>query len=131
MKRLAPIAIPRVPEMLLNPESEVYFRETRRERFEGVELVDLAKSEAAGEKAWEGAEGGLKLLGEIMGEHNAEGPFVMGKEASYADLVLGGLWAFLAKLDKGGDLFGRVMRFDGRFGRHWEACGPYFERDDY
>jgi glutathione S-transferase len=129
-KALAPIAIPRVPEMLLNPESEEYFRRTRRGRFDGIELVDLARSERAGEAAWEGAEGGLKDLVAILGE-NGGGPFVLGEEASYADFVLAGFWAFMKKLDKEGDLFGRVMGVDGAFGRHWEACQPWLERDDY
>jgi glutathione S-transferase len=129
-KALTPIAIPRVPEMLLNPESDEYFRRTRKERF-GVELVDLAKGEEAGEKAWEGAEGGLKELGKILGENGGDGPFVLGGEASYADFVLAGFWAFLKKLDQGGDLFGRIMGVDEAFGRHWEACQPFLERDDY
>jgi len=129
-KPLSPIAIPRVPEMLLNPESEEYFRRTRKARFDGVELADLAKSEKAGEQAWKEAEGGLKDLVKILGE-NAEGPYVLGKEASYADLILAGFWAFLNKLDKGGDLFGRIMGVDEAFGKHWEACQEYLERDDY
>jgi glutathione S-transferase len=127
-KALAPIAIPRVPEMLLNPESEEYFRRTRRGRFDGIELVDLARSERAGEAAWEGAEGGWKDLVAILGEN---GPFVLGEEASYADFVLAGLWAFFKKLDKDGDLFGRVMGVDEAFGKHWEACQPWLERDDH
>ena len=129
-KALAPIAIPRVPEMLLNPESEEYFRRTRRGRFDGIELVDLARSERAGEAAWEGAEGGWKDLVAILGE-NGGGPFVFGEEASYADFVLAGLWAFFKKLDKDGDLFGRVMGVDEAFGKHWEACQPWLERDDH
>ena len=129
-KALAPIAIPRVAEICLNPESEEYFRRTRKERFGGVELVDLARSEAAGEVAWEGAEGGLRDLVGILGEH-AGGPYVLGEEASYADFVLAGFWVFLKRLDKEGDLFGRVMGVDGAFGGHWEACQPWLERDDY
>ena len=129
-KALAPIAIPRVAEMCLNLESEEYFRRTRKERFGGVELVDLARSEAAGEVAWEGAEGGLRDLVGILGE-NGGGSFVLGEEVSYADFVLAGFWAFLKRLDKEGDLFGRVMGVDWAFGRHWEACQPWLERDDY
>jgi len=34
-------------------------------------------------------------------------------------------------LDKEGDLFGRVMGADGTFGKHWEACQPWLERDDH
>jgi glutathione S-transferase len=73
----------------------------------------------------------LKELGKILGENGGDRPFVLGGEASYADFVLAGFWAFLKKLDQGGDLFGRIMGVDEAFGRHWEACQPFLERDDY
>jgi hypothetical protein len=66
-----------------------------------------------------------------LGENGGDGPFVLGGEASYADFVLAGFWAFLKKLDQGGNLFGRIMGVDEAFGRHWEACQPFLERDDY
>lgn len=126
---LAPIFIPRVPELLLNPSSAAYFQRTRAERF-GMTLEELAASEKAGEAAWEAAGPAIREIAAILREHE-EGPFVLGEKASYADLIIAGYWAFAKKLDRGGDVFGRAMGMDGVFERHWEACQGFLERDDH
>ena len=125
---LAPIGMPRIPETLLNPRSAEYFHETRAKRF-GMPLPELAKSERAGEKAWESADEGVAELRKILHEHE-EGPYVMGKEVSFADFIVAGFWRFVEKLDQGGDLFGRAMKVDEAFPRHYEACEKWLERDD-
>ena len=126
---LAPLCIPRVPELLLNPSSAAYFQRTRAERF-GMTLEELARSEKAGEEAWEKAREGIEEIGRILREHG-EGPFVLGETPSYADVILAGYWAFAKKLDKGGDVFGRGMGMDEAFPKHWEACQGFLERDDH
>lgn len=125
---LAPICIPRVPELLLNPSSAEYFQRTRKDRF-GMTLSELAKSDRAGEAAWEKAEPGIQELIKILHEHE-EGPYVLGKTPSYADLILAGFWAFAKKLDQEGDVFGRGMKVDEAIPRHWEACQGFLARDD-
>ena len=125
---LTPICIPRVPELLLNPPSAEYFQRTRAVRF-GMTLDELAKSEKAGEAAWEKAKPGIEEIIAILHEHE-EGPYVLGETASYADLILAGFWAFARKLDKGGDVFGRGMGLDEAIPKHWEACQRFLERDD-
>jgi hypothetical protein len=72
---------------------------------------------------------GLRKLIRILYEH-ADGPFVLGKEASYPDLIVAGLWSFLKRLDQG-DLFERGMSYDQTLIRHWEACQQYLARDDH
>lgn len=126
---LVPIVLPRVPELLLNETSAEYFLRTREARF-GVSLPDLAKSERA-TKAWDELEAGsgLKDLKALLYEDES-GPYVFGKEASYTDLVLAGLWVFLKKLDKG-DVFDRILGYDEAFRGHYEACLKYLERDDH
>ena len=126
---LAPICIPRVPELLLNPSSAEYFQRTRAVRF-GMTLDELAKSEKAGEAAWEKAQPSIKEIIDILHEHE-EGPFVLGKTPSYADLILAGYWAFAKKLDKGGDVFERALGMDEAFPKHWEACQKFLEREDH
>jgi glutathione S-transferase len=124
---LTPIMIPRVPEMLLTPASAEYFYRTRKERF-GMSLPELAASEKAGEAAWEKAAPAVKELVGILKEHE-DGPFVLGKEASYADLIVAGYWAMAKRLDRG-DVFERAMGLDEVFPKHWEACQKFLERDD-
>lgn len=125
---LTPICIPRVPEMLLSERSAEYFQRTRKDRF-GMTLDELARSEKGGEAAWENAKPRIKEIITILHEHK-DGPYVLGKTLSYADLILAGYWAFLKKLDKGGDVFERLMEIDEAFPKHWEACQKFLERDD-
>ena len=125
---LAPICLPRVPELLLTPRSAEYFQRTRAERF-GMTLDELAKSEKGGEAAWENARPGIEEIIAILHEHE-EGPYVLGETPSYADIILAGFWAFAKKLDQCGDFFGRGMGLDGALLRHWEACQRFLERDD-
>ncbi|KAF2170289.1 hypothetical protein M409DRAFT_64605 [Zasmidium cellare ATCC 36951] len=127
-KPLGPIMMPRVPELLLNPRSQKYFYETRAKRW-GMPLQDLAKSEQAGEVAWQGAEEGFSQLRELLKE-NGEGPFIMGNEPTFADFILAGFWRFVERLSVKGDLSERIMGFDARFGEHRRACQPWLERDD-
>lgn len=124
---LAPTVMPRVPELLLNPVSADYFRETRKKRF-GMPLSELEKSPKAGEAAWESAGPTLQALVEMLNEHNS-GPFVLGEEPSYADLILAGYWAFIKRVDKN-DIFERLMSYDGAFPKHWEACQIFLQHDN-
>lgn len=128
-KALAPNVMPRIPERLLNPRSAEYFAATRAKRF-GMPLEQLATSPLAGKKAWENAKPSIDELVAILHEHE-DGPFVLGKTPSYADLILAGFWSFAKKLDKDGDLFERGMGIDGAIREHWEACQCYLERDDH
>ena len=123
---LAPIGIPRVPIKLLNNKSASYFNETRAERF-GMPLTELAKSDKAGENAWKNAQPGLEEIAKILNEDKS-GPFVMGKEVSFADFIIGGWFRFAKKLDEGGDLFERGLKFDKSFEEHYEATKKWFEK---
>jgi glutathione S-transferase len=116
---LAPLAMPRVPIMLLNGPSAEYFEKTREKRF-GMPLAEFAESEKA-KNAWSIAEEPIKELRKLMTE-NEGGPWVEGTEPSFADLILLGFWRFLEELDpSGGDLFGRVVKGNEVFEGHYEA----------
>ncbi|CAK3950952.1 related to glutathione S-transferase [Lecanosticta acicola] len=128
MKGLAPIAMPRIPERLLNPSSAEYFHTTREKRF-GMPLSELAQSDKAGERAWSTAEPGFGAVKALLVE-NGNGPYIQGGEPSFADFVLAGFWRFMERLDTGGDLYGRIMEIDPVFARHREACQPWLDRDD-
>lgn len=128
VEALAPIAKPRVPEMVLNPNSIEYFQRTRSKRH-GMSLEELARSELAGEAAWTEAAKGLAQLRGVLTEDQA-GPYVMGAEPGFADFVLAGVWRFMQVLDRDGDLFGRLMKFDESFAKHFAACEKWLERDD-
>lgn len=124
---LTPVVIPKVPALLLNPPSADYFYETRKVRF-GMSLHELAKSPKGGQVAWESAGPALQALAGILHENDG-GPFVLGEQASYSDMILAGYWAFLKKLDEG-DIFDRMMGIDAAFRKHWEAVQVFLQRDN-
>lgn len=124
---LAPMTITRVPDVLLNPSSADYFRETRKERF-GMSLSELAKSDKSGEAAWGKAKPGIQEVISILHEHQ-QGPYVLGETASYADLILAGLWAFVKKVN--GDAFERLLGYDEVLNGHYEACRGFLRREDH
>ena len=59
-----------------------------------------------------------------------EGPYVLGREVSFADFVIAGLFRFLSRLDHGGDVYGRAMGVDERLGEHVEATKQWLVRED-
>lgn len=125
---LVAIGMPRIPEQILNPASQGYFNETRAKRF-GMSLPELAKSDRAGENAWKAAEPHMVDLKNMLHEHE-DGPYVLGKTPSYADLIIAGWWRFLQLISQDGDLYGRMMKFDESFPKHHEACKKWLEKED-
>lgn len=117
--------MPKVPALLNEPSAE-YFERTRAKKF-GMPLADLAKSDQAGENAWQAAEPHLANLEKLLKEN--EGPYIAGKEISYADFILGGLWIFVKKIDS--KSYSRLAGYSPAFGEHWQAISKYFERDDH
>ena len=74
----------------------------------------------------EAAVGGTRGGAEAKGD-----PFVEGMEVTYADFVLVSIMVFLERASSGHK--GAVERFvdvDGCFGRLWEGCTGWMERDD-
>lgn len=57
-----------------------------------------------------------------------DGPFVLGKEPSYADFVVVGLFECFRRCHP--PTYERLMRFDERFKLLHEACGEWLVRDD-
>lgn len=125
---LSTILIPRVPDLLLNESSGIYFRETRAKLFD-MTLEEFAKSEGSGEVAWKNAEAGIKELVKILRER-LEGPFVLGKDPSYPDFILAGLCAFVERLNQS-DIFDRFIGHDDALLKHWQACQIFLARDDH
>lgn len=125
--QLRPEVMPRIPPKLLNPRSAEYFEETRAKRF-GMPLSELAKSDGAGEQAWKNAEPSIKKLAEILREK--PGSLALGEEVSFADFVIGGMFAMLKLLDKNGDLYDRLVKQDEAFKKHCDAVAEFFKRDD-
>lgn len=127
-EHLRPLALPRVPTTLLAKPSAEYFFHTRQEMF-GMGLPDLAVTNEA-QHAIRNARPHLYGLKKVMTENKrtGEGPFVLGKEPSFADFVVAGAFSFLKDLDRLGDLFDPIVCSDPVFEEHWKACQPWLER---
>ncbi|KAL9599059.1 MAG: hypothetical protein Q9219_004093 [cf. Caloplaca sp. 3 TL-2023] len=104
------IFMPLAPRTLLSPGSLEYFHDTRSRRF-GMSLDQLEKEEG-GEETWEKVKALVLQISEVVkeGGSGADGPFVRGKEMSYADFVLFGGLYFFRRLDE--RVFERVVGMD-------------------
>ncbi|OQE38924.1 hypothetical protein PENCOP_c007G03622 [Penicillium coprophilum] len=107
MNAFAPIFIPLVPKRILNEESLEYWY-TTREAMVGMSL-DQFEKEKGGVRAWNEVEPVLREVTALLKEN--EGPFFMGKTASYADLVWFSILLFNQKL--GSDVFQEAMERTG------------------
>ncbi|OQN96732.1 hypothetical protein B0A48_17156 [Cryoendolithus antarcticus] len=124
---LRPIAMPRIPTTVLSPASAEYFERTRAVRF-GMTLTELGKSDQAGPKAWENARSGIAAMKAVLEEH--KGPYVLGKEASYGDLIWAGFWHMMSRLSEDRDLIEGFRKQGGDvFDRHFDACKQWYEKD--
>jgi glutathione S-transferase len=119
-----PIFMPEVPKKFLPPRSAEYFMSTRKKSV-GMSLEEYAKQAP---KAWEDAKPHVKTLSEMYREHEA-GPFLMGKDVSFADFIVVG---FLRMMDRLG-IVDRFWEMDGgnELKAVYQACGKWLERDDH
>ncbi|QIW94626.1 hypothetical protein AMS68_000144 [Peltaster fructicola] len=125
MTPLRPEIMPNIPALLPERSAE-YFERTREQQF-GMPLAALAKSDRAGDAAWKAAEPHIPELEKLLKEN--DGPFIAGKEPSYADFIVGGFWIFLQKANK--KLYERLTGYSPAFDEHWRAVSKWFERDDH
>ena len=120
---LPPVFVPRVHDKLLNPPSAEYFRRTREPRF-GKTIEELAKGSG---EAWEASKPQIKEIADMLRE-NDSGPYFMGKEMSYADIVL---VSWMKMFERIGQLEG-IMDVDKEaFGALYKGCQDWLERDSY
>jgi len=115
-----------VPEVLLNPRSKEYYERTRQQTL-GKPLSEYAKG---ADLAYENAVAPLKEITALL--KGKGGPFFLGKEFSYSDIVLAGL---LTMLDRLGVLENVLEELD-EYNRDiiikfYKECGPYLGRDDH
>lgn len=116
------IWMPNVPDNLLNRSSAEYFYRTRAERFRRP-LPQIAK-DSGGEEAWMEALAPVKALGEILSRNG--GPFVLGKEASYADFIIIGWLHFQKLIDE--EIYTRLVKIEPRLGQLYDAAEVWMER---
>jgi len=122
---LIPFWMPLVPKNLLNPPSAAYFERTRAEKL-GKPLSELAKD--ATDEQWAKCKEPTAKMAALLKENSEKGPFFMGETVSYADFVLVSAIHFFKRVDE--SYFERFVGSDDAFGKLYEACGKWLERDD-
>lgn len=113
-----PLIIPATVE-LLDKEGAEYYRRTREARLgHSLEAIHTAPQSKI-DGMWKASEKSFGLVGRML-EDNPEGPFVLGKTRSYADIVIVAMLNFSRRCDT--KIFERIMSFHPAFGKLLEAC---------
>ncbi|KAK4504550.1 hypothetical protein PRZ48_005466 [Zasmidium cellare] len=123
---LLPVFMPIIGREIVLEEDAEWFETDRSQKF-GMSMAEFERTKG-GELAWEKTGEGMEMLRGLLRE-NPEGPFILGQEASYGDLMLLGLFEFYRKLG----IWGKFREVYG--GREvdelWEAGRKWVERDDH
>ena len=118
----------RVYSHLITEEEKNWFR-ADRERRAGMSLEQW-ESEKGGEVAWKAAEPGFQLFEKLLREHKRDqGPFILGSEVCYADLMAASLAEFYRRIEQ--NAYERLTGAVGGLKELCEACSPWFERNNY
>lgn len=124
LRALATTLLPKVPRTLLNESSRVYFNETREQRF-GMPMEQLER-EKGGEENWVAARPVVEQIGEFLRAKG--GPFILGKEVSYADFYLIGALHFFKRMGEG--VYERFVEMAPELGKLYEASKELLVKDD-
>ena len=125
MLSLKGVLWPMIPKKILNPVSATYFEETRHKRV-GMPLEELGRT-SGGERAWKEAEPALKALDELYKKH--KGPFLLGEDMSFGDLIYAGALHYFGLLGDG--IYERVVSIAPSLKPLHEASKVLLERDDH
>lgn len=122
-KALLAVWMPQLPRVLLRPKSIDYFESTRAIRF-GMPLPEFEKVKG-GEAGWAAAKPGFDKMATLLKQNG--GPFFMGNTLSYADIIFVTYIHFAKRLNK--QDFERLLSHDESFGKLYQACGKWLEKD--
>ncbi|KAM0466817.1 hypothetical protein ACHAPV_000326 [Trichoderma viride] len=94
--------------------------------------LDEYERQLGGEKSWVAALPYLIELTSLLKERQAEGPFFLGKDVSYADIIWAGALIFVKRVDE--NVFQELLDRTGARDVHerfFDACAPWMKRDSY
>lgn len=122
----AELTIP-IRDNILTDHGRPHWIEAREKAF-GMTLDDFHAT-YGGPQAWEAAKGGLDGLRQFVRVHKKdEGPFVLGSQVSYVDLLLLAFLAAARKVDVDG-IFRFIVGDDAALNALWDASQKWSERD--
>ncbi|KAF2482862.1 hypothetical protein BDY17DRAFT_323640 [Neohortaea acidophila] len=109
--------MPFIPD-LLTPRSRAWYHEERKKVTGGISITEFANK-----FDWEKARPGLIQVKELLNEN--DGPYILGKEPSFADFVIVSFWQLFKTLGRH-DVLDQMMAFDKSFRAHAEVCDKWF-----
>lgn len=110
---------------ILNPRSQVYFRQTRETSL-GHPLEELLASNRE-QDIWKAQSNDIESAGKLMRINKDRGPFIMGAIPSYVDFLIAGSIQSARVVDEG--VFRRITSYPG-YGDIYTACLPFMEKQD-
>ncbi|RFU73938.1 hypothetical protein TARUN_8319 [Trichoderma arundinaceum] len=125
-----PLLMYKISQVIL-PEKSYDYWVGQYTREYGMPL-DEYERQFGGEQAWAAAQPALNELTAALKERQADGPFFLGKEVSYADFVWAGALMFVKRTDEG--VFQELLDRTGARDVHerlFRACAPWLKRNDY
>ena len=116
--------MPKIPNILNTRSAEYYHRE--RSALFGTSLVDIEK--AKGATAYDDSQAQLQAFKDKFVQ-DPSGPFIRGKQVSYADFVFVAWLLALQQFDDA--VFKKFIGFDESFQKVFDACAEWAERRSY
>lgn len=127
---LRPVWTPQVPA-LLNPPSEEYFNRTRSAAM-GRPLSEIKAEVDAGspivDQKWEEVRPAIEEAVAMLRENSA-GPFFLGSEVSYADVIFVAAMHFFRRVNEDG-LYKRLVAHGRELEELYAACEKWLARDN-
>ena len=102
-----------------------WFNKDRAARF-GMTLQELEKQKG-GEPAWESVRSGLESLSEVLRKHKRDqGPFLLGSEPSYGDIIVVAALHMIKTISEEG--YERAVSYGKELREVYEAATPWLQK---
>ena len=111
---------------ILSPRSQEHFRRNLEAGI-GCTLEELLPKPEEEDKLWEELDDKIRALSELLQKNRGEGPFVLGKQISYADFCIAGSLQSAKVVHQA--TFERVTGYEGFAFLH-EVCETYMDKKD-
>lgn len=116
---------PKVRRNILTEGSDAWFKQDRERRMGMPE--EQYEREKGGEEAWKTAEPGFQELTQLLKAHKKdEGPFILGSQVCYADLVCAGFCEFFWCI--GNEAYEKFTGSTSGLRELHKACAPWLDR---
>lgn len=127
----------RVHSEIITDEEKAWFRNDRETRARAMlkrDSITLEEwdREAGGMSAIKGCEPGMEQMSKFLKEHKQDdGPFILGRKACYADLIIAGLVEAYRRIGSNEGAFEKLTKSITGLTEHYEACRPWLKRNNY